>query len=518
MPAPPVALLPLDDRPCNRLFPARLAAIAGRMVRTPPLSALGHFLDPGDPERLLPWLQSRARTAVGVVVSVDMLCYGGLIASRSPAVSADIARVRLEALRAARVERPDLPLLAFGVIARLGTTVTSPEVARLHHDLVEYSILRDRAERLGEPEATRDLGVIASRIGPERLEQYLAMRRRNHEINLALVRLVGEGVVDFAVLSQEDAAPTGLHRGEQEALQAEISRLGVADRVLIYPGADEVASVLVARLLAPGRRVRALYATAGGAEVVARYEDRPLRETVAGQVAGAGAVPTEDEPDLVLAVNTPRGEQVEAEEALEADPRRAGLAPFLDEIGALVHAGTPVALADCAYANGGDPALVAGLAERGLAARLAGYAGWNTAGNAVGTALAQAILCTLGRQDWSRVRAHACARFTFERLVDDFAWQSLSRRYAYHQAAAERVSPFHLGDAAERFQGLMRELLVPQAEVLFDRHFLGRTLHGDYTVRTLDRLRLRLPWPRLFEVEVRAALGLGEVRVTERTL
>lgn len=497
----PVLLLPLDDRPCNRLFPARLAPLVGARVLTPPRALLGRFLRPGDPERCLQWLADGALGAVGAIISADMLCYGGLIASRGQGITLAQARRRLLALRTLHQAHPRLPLLGFGVITRLGTTVTSRATARLHQYLVRYS-------QQDHPRPEEVLALLQEvPVSGEEVARYLGTRERNHQINRLLVRLVAEGVLDLAVLSQEDAAATGLHRIEQRALVQEIARLGVGDRVHIYPGADEVGMVLLARLLAPGGRVRALYATAEGAQVIARYEDRPLAETVAGQVAGAGATLVEEaEAELVLAVNTPRGEQQEAGQAAEEDPDQAGLRPFLERIRELVEAGQAVAVADAAYANGADPALVAGLGP--LTSRLAGYAGWNTAGNTIGTALAQGLLFARGRQEGDGRRARAQAAFLLERLVDDYGYQVRVRPQLYRQAEAQGLSPFRLGRAAPRFQQALCELLLPLGESLFQEHLAGRPLPEGFQA-ALRRLSVRLPWPRLFEVEVRASISSG---------
>ncbi len=52
----------------------------------------------------------------------------------------------------------------------------------------------------------------------------------------------------------------------------------------------------------------------------------------------------------------------------------------------------PIALADVAFVNGADLFLGRQLIQTGLAPRLLAYAGWNTAGNTLGTVLAHAVL------------------------------------------------------------------------------------------------------------------------------
>ena len=54
--------------------------------------------------------------------------------------------------------------------------------------------------------------------------------------------------------------------------------------------------------------------------------------------------------------------------------------------------GIPVAVGDCATVNSGDEELVDLLRQKGLLFRLAGYAGWNTSDNTLGTAVSMGML------------------------------------------------------------------------------------------------------------------------------
>ncbi|MDW8018175.1 MAG: DUF4127 family protein [Thermus sp.] len=138
------------------------------------------------------------------------------------------------------------------------------------------------------------------------------------------------------------------------------------------PGADEAGQVLLLRALRPGLRVGVVYRGVG-AERVTPYEALPLRETVAGLLRSAGAqeVALAEGPDLVLYAY---GGQ---------DPRGAAR----ELLGLMAR--FPVALADLARVNRGDPGLMAYLQDLGLYGRLAAYASWGTPANNLGSALAQ---------------------------------------------------------------------------------------------------------------------------------
>jgi hypothetical protein len=100
-----IALIPLDDRPCNVRFPEQIAAIGGEKLVMPPVDSLGRFHTPGQYSPIERWLYE-LRPVEALIVSVDMLAYGGLVASRKPTVAVEEALERLEAIRAFRKAHP----------------------------------------------------------------------------------------------------------------------------------------------------------------------------------------------------------------------------------------------------------------------------------------------------------------------------------------------------------------------------------------------------------------------------
>lgn len=501
IPIPPLALIPLDDRPCNYLFPAQLAEIAGLELATPPRELLGWFTTPGDCRALADWL--RRCPTEHAVISLDMLCYGGLVAARSAAVSAQTALDRLHALRELRQQRPDLSLLASNCLPRLGTTVSSVSTLAQHQDLVEYSVLADRLERLGDEEAGPALGQVRARVDPQALASYLEVRRRSHEVTREALRLVSEGVLAFLILAQEDAAPLGLHVGEQEALRVLIGQLGIGARVALHPGADETGMVLMARhcAAAAGRplRICADYATDAGSRSIPRYEDRPLRDTVPSQIRAAGAeMSPPGQADAMLFIHTPIGEQLEAADA-PPQGRAPSVAMQADSVAERVRfagqSGAVVGVADLMYANGGDPELFSAL-ERGAAGeQLRAYAAWNTAANTLGTVIAQLCLEVVasrsGEATWDASR-----RFLACRIADDYCYQTHVRGRAVDKASALGADQFALGEAWGEVEGYVQTELAPLATAVYSR----TTAMPWHDLRW--EFAISLPWHRTFEVEV----------------
>src|SRR6187402_1120074 len=109
-----IALLPLDDRPVNVGLPRDVAEIAGARLDLPPRELLPDYRRAGAPDGLAAWLTERAADpeTSQLVVSLDMLLYGGLIASRIGHDSTPTVLRRLELLRELRERRPDMRILA----------------------------------------------------------------------------------------------------------------------------------------------------------------------------------------------------------------------------------------------------------------------------------------------------------------------------------------------------------------------------------------------------------------------
>ena len=507
MTAPALSLVPLDDRPCNRLFPAQLAAVAGWQVRMPPRETLGWFTRPGECEAVSGWLLESPTQ--GVVVSLDMLCYGGLVASRTAAVGLDEARRRLDVLRRLKASQSEVAIFAFSTIMRLGKTVASQGDLELHGLLRAYSELVDRVERLGEDGARRELDAVTARLDADVLASYLEVRRRNHAINRAAVRLVADEVVDYLILVQEDAAPVGIHVPEQMALRGHVEEFRLGERVRIHPGADEVGVVLVARYVAAeSGRVPAIatdYAADPGADLVPQFESQPLRETVESQIAAAGARPAgPGEADAIVFVHTPVLDQ---RDIAEAPP--LGQAPGLalqaesvaERIQAAQAAECTVGLADMAYCNGADPELIAALERTGTARRLTAFAGWNTAANSLGTVVGHLCLATCARGGPAARSDGASAKFVASRFIDDYGYQSCIRQRALARAAALGADPHALGDKSAALGEFVQGELEPLA------HRIYSDLLAAEEDPPLGEVRFSLPWQRLFEVEVELDAG-----------
>ncbi|RDI95953.1 DUF4127 family protein [Meiothermus sp. QL-1] len=229
--------------------------------------------------------------------------------------------------------------------------------------LVYGGLVQSRSARVSVEEARRRLGVLRywqATWGP--VLAFGVIPRHPDAVdrgrNLALLR----GLEGFSYVEApwDDALPGS-------PAVAEAATLDLPTR----PGADEAGQVMLLRALNPGLRVRVLYDHPQAPEQIARYDGIALGESVRRLLASAKAIEVSERPDLVLLVYTGR------------DPRQ-GLLGVLQGLRQ-----APVAIADIARVNRGDPALMRYLLALDLYPALAAYAAWGTPSNNLGAALAQ---------------------------------------------------------------------------------------------------------------------------------
>jgi len=512
-----VLLIPADTRPVTLELPHQLARVAGLEMRSPPLEILNQMNQPGNTAAIAEWLRREAPAADVVIVSLETLCLGGVIPARQVSDSLEEVLPRIEVLRQIKQRSPYLRMLAHGVIMRVAhendPLEEKPYYGEWGAALRKYSEWADRLERMTRPgsaESNRedDTNLLAPGDAPmeldrarlhlprEVLQDWLATRERNHALHLAAIDLLDEGVLEHLCLTLDNAAPYGLAARDRRRLEARLDELGLWGEADIYPGADEAACTLLARALLnhAGRKTKVLvrYPSALAEQAELLFEDRPLGELVRAHLRAAGcvAVRSTEEADLILAVNAPATRQALHQPDYETvDTASRHLPELIDRLVGDQAAGRMVAVADVAYARGAEDRFVRLLLQSINLPGLAGFAGWKTASNSLGSALAAGV-CALFGDD-----PVALAEANFVRLVDDWLYQSRVRgevQQALTEELGKPPSPYDLGELQWGAELAIEQRLSPLAHSLWQQYF-APSLPG---VR-LDWGRPRLAWPRL---------------------
>lgn len=487
-------ILPIDNRPITYLFPQLVCAIAGVDAVMPPRSVMGSLTTGAAPDAILDWLNATIQSAPAdaLIASIDALVYGGLITSRRTDTPLSDLLNRTKAIeRWRRIGGKQLNIFAQSSIMRISDNYDNTEEkqywSRFGRQIFAWSeaMHRLRCQPVGAP-TSNEVAVLEAKIDEPVRRDYLATRWRNHQINRRLVDYVKLGLIDYLVFSQDDSGQYGLNVLEKELLLAESQAKG-ARNVAAYAGADEVLLTLLSRwfvtMTQKAPRVVLHFSPENGASIMSRYEGQALGESVANQMRAAGLVVCEpgeptDAADFTVIVHTSGSRQGDHIH-LSGEPDLTSL-PSEDAVKKtmqlLEQAAGGVVLCDVAYANGADPLLVAALLERrDLMAKLWGYAGWNTSGNTIGSALSMGTAWWYAQQERSKAATDQFRKAAmFVRFSDDWAYQTQVRR--------QLQSPDQ-----EEVSRLMKPHLERIAAAL------------EYTP---GPVRMGLPWNRTFEIEV----------------
>ena len=491
-----IALLPLDNRPCNLQFPAQIAAIGADQISAPPAAWLGHFNQRGDCQQLREWLDNLPDVSA-LIVSIDMLAYGGLVASRKTDTDLETALARLQTLKDWRAARPDTPIYAFNILMRLAITMDSDAAVPHYYNVMRWARLMGEAKRFPSPEKTAELGEVRALIPDQIIEQYCGARARNHAVNLQMVDWLADGTFDYLLITQEDCTQFGLHRAEQDEITERVALRDVADKFALHPGADEAALTLLARHWNERVGFSIHWSSEVNKRNIAVFEDVPYEDALHSHIqAMTGYVAGDDaQADVQLWVNAPIAGSQKDEGEAEKIARAGELRAWVSALKIAIESGARVALCDVAFPNGADNLLMDELRAQGdILSHLVAFGGWNTAGNTTGTVLAQCAAVV--RSGESQGDGELNRQFVFERLLDDWYYQANLRAQLEETARARGFSPLNMNGQGAQIEAIAREQIESFAAQLAREEFGAN----------VRELQVNLPWSRTFEVQVGARL------------
>lgn len=502
-----IVALPVDGRPAVREQVRALVQIGGCDFSAPAVAQLGHFRQAADCDSLSQWLLKQAETADGFVLSLDMLVYGGLVPSRFCAELLEQLLPRLDVLVALKQNYPEKPIYAFAATMRMSNNNVAEEEktywAQYGTLIWTWSFYTDKFAQTNNHADKVLANAARAQIPDDIADDYLETRARNVAVTSEALDLLEAGIIDRLILPQDDTAEYGFNIAERRDLQLEINVRNLGGDAIIYAGADEVMHTLCARMVAsfnaaPSMRIYVHLSDAAGAPTLrALYEDRPILDSVAAQIAAVGAVRVDDavQADVILLLHTQGAAQ--GDWAMRrALPSRASAciatAAWLTQLEGWYASGKLIAVADCAYANGGDPEMLALLNVKIGLHNLAAYAGWNTASNTIGCVVAQCVLQNVinNRPKVPVNRAslgiifNEHKKFLALRLLEDVAYQAWLR-----QVIRAEINEPSLDATA--LENVVADKFIAPANAWARAHQLG------YEVANIS-----LPWQRTFEIEL----------------
>ncbi len=490
-----IVYVPFDDRPVSLEHSVQTLQAAQMEIVSPPLEMLASRGHSANPEKLWSWVAGEAATADALVLSQDAMIYGGLVASRTHDLSFEQLQARADNYRKLKEQYPALRIYLFSTIMRSPHAssggVEPPYYEQYGPDIFSLYALTDKAEteKLTEEES-KTLAYVRGNVPQEIQKDWLERREKNYRINLETVGLLRDGVFSYMILGRDDCSPYSRSHQEARWLNKETAGLAL-NKYATFPGADQLGMLMLTRAVNDLNfkmpSVAVFYSDGVGKQTVPSYEDTPVGENVWNHLWAAGCLPLQysDRADLTLAVNTPYdGWTREAGRTDNTKEASLAVRVFSQRVSDEVRSGKKVAIADIAFANGADNALMSLLAKNGALNGIQAYSGWNTASNTLGFAIGQGVLA-------ERMTPEARHRLITVRFLDDWVYQANVRQY------------------------LLKTVLEPSghSDVLLNE--LRASLAGqatkeltDFAAREMPDWKLEpfaaeFPWNRMFETRIR---------------
>lgn len=476
-----IAFIPIDNRPVCYTLPEQICAIDSDInLFMPKREFLGSLTKYADVEAIFDWLKKLPQMDA-IVMCLDTVAYGGLIPSRRCSDTFEKIKTRVENLKKI-LENKKAKIYAFSSIMRISNNNVNEEEkeywSKWGKKIFEYSY---QTHKLGTESCI--INVIPSEI----LDDYIATRKRNFEINKLYLEYQKQGLFNTLVFSKDDCAEYGFNVQEAKALE----KLGG----FVKTGADEIPLTLLARAIMKklkpvseketsrvgktqcshrdkcqetGIKIAPIFLVPECKDLISNYEDVSIEKSVKGQIELAGCSVCEpDDADILLYVNNFEDHQGEIVMKV----------PTQTFSGKWQKPSKPYMVADVRFANGADNAFVKQLFEVGFDENFLGYSAWNTSANSLGSLICGAIVFKVAKMQNNVGKDFYFGRDFLKlqtvRLLDDWAYQANVRQ--------QLTSPD---------EKLVKELMKPYEEKVFE--VLGVNYDTSY----------KFPWNRLFEVEV----------------
>ena len=492
-----IIFIPHDSRPISNKQTAEVVRKLGYEVLTPPIEFLGDRDNFGEPDKLWQWLEDNSANARAAVISSDAMIYGSLVASRKHQLDEKTISERIDRFEKFHKDHPLVKMFTFASVMRTprdgaSSGTEEPEYYRQYGaQIFRYTSLVDKKETENLTKQERkEFKQLQKTIPQEALEDWNRRREKNYNANKKLIDMTRENVFGYLLLGRDDNAPYSQTHMEGRHLVEYASDIGPT-RAQSIAGIDEIASVMLTRAvnIMTGSMpfVYTRYNIGTGADTIPAYSDEKISSSISKVIIAAAGYEIDhpDGADVVLLVNTnPDGSTYESMNAVPGNygQIREGTLEFADLVSKYVGDGYQVSVADIAFANGSDNAMMNQLRDRGLLFKLRGYAGWNTPTNSTGFVLSEAMLAT-------KMNYWDVDEMLIDRYLDEWAYQSNIRRllsnqmngFRYWKAGIEDIEPQLEQRATSLMNRFIDENLPP-----FD----------------FGTVQVKFPWHRMFEADV----------------
>lgn len=482
-----IVFIPVDERFCTRNYFLLLAEAFNLDVVTPPIEMLGRKKIPADIDAIWHWLETEIKDDDILILSLDMILYGGLIPSRMSVDSTETIRNRLNKLK--NIKHPSNKIYLSATVTRIPAYNYADEEpdywdyfgVKIH----EYSKKRAQFERGFL--STENLEMAEASIPTWILRDFLWRRRRNFNILRLTIELLSEKIIDFLNLVLDDNAPNSLSVFEAERHADYAKELGLVDRISIHPGADESLLTLLARAMVEHvdyhPKIRIFYSQPEFVDLIPPYEGTPVKESVPIHLETCGATVVPNNEDGLLIVHNPNDRR-ESEQQVQANES------VYQRIVEVLTRRKISGICDIAFANGADNKLVENILNPRYDWSKILYAAWNTAGNTTGTVCCALVLRILAEKGFITLNLDKLYELNAIFLLEHWGYQANVRKLLRDIEAPKRGGDLF---TVIPLEGWAKKYVKEKLNPFRDR--IERVFGRNY-----DYLEPFFPWHRPFEI------------------
>jgi hypothetical protein len=474
-----IALVPIDNRPVCYNLPREIANIDDSLeLFMPDKKLLGGLSSQANIDGILHWLEKVVNSEHeidAIVVSLDTIAYGGLIASRRCKNSVDEIESRLEKLK--KILLKSKKVYAFSSVMRISNNNVNEEEKeywdKYGEKIFEYSYNFHK-------EGTDDADVPQ-----EILNDYLATRRRNFKINQKYIEWLKDGIFDTLVFSKDDCAEYGFNVLEADILKRMIKEITQKQDFsesgksgFVKTGADEIPLTLFARAVCNYNKavpkISLKFLAPEYKDLISNYEDISIEKSAQAQIElGGGILADKKDSDIVLLVNNFEEKQGEIVMKVKTQPFS----------GQFNLPKKPYIIADVRFANGADNNFIDKLFKKPIDFdNFYGYSAWNTSANTLGSLICAGIVRFFAK----KYNENSFKKLQMVRFLDDWAYQANVRQAL---KVKQLTGNGEWKEPRPDFRKLQKIM-----------HAFEKKLSKLLSIN--PQIKYKFPWKRFFEVEI----------------
>lgn len=469
-----IALIPIDNRPvCYDLIYDTLSIDKNINVLMPPIELLGDLKKIAKIDAIFDWLKNIKNMDI-VIVSLDTIAYGGLVSSRRVNDDFLIIKSRIDKFIQI-VKRHNAKIYAFSSIMRISNNNINEEEKDYWNKygklIFKYSQTIHKLTMDNNPILKTKLDNLKKQIPKYIINDYLKTRLRNFRINKYYLNLQNNNIFNSFIFSLDDCSQYGLNIFEAIKLK---EKSNLYQNVYIKTGADEIPFILLSKayidIINQKRKLKISirYANNNSIDKISKYEDKSVCKSISDAIVFSGCeiAKKNENFDLILFVNNFTNEQGE----LVMDVFEPS-SEFKIEVN---KTNKPFFVVDILNANGADFDFVKNNKDIFNQENFLGYSAWNTTSNAMGSALACAIITYLAKNRNNSI----FKKIQATRLLDDWIYQSYLRQKL--RIDNKNLNNELLSKRMEKYHNIVENML-------------------EYKISSVN---YEYPWNRFFEIRV----------------